>query len=199
MKIIQQSHEIITPLNGTEILKHIERCGRVAYQSGDKITGESAGGFVRRIIQRGHESVLEHFSITVRFIADRAIANELVRHRLASFTQESTRYCKYDDLAVILPPDVPTHLLVDALCGSGSGYRDMIHEGVPAQFSRAVLPLCTKTELIMTANLREWRHVLKLRTANDAHPDMRRLMIPLLADLQAAVPVVFDDVSERNT
>ena len=112
MKIIEQTHKILTPINGAEILKHIERCGRVAYKSEDKITDDSAARFVKMLIERGHESVLEHFSFSVLFVTDRGISHEIVRHRLASYTQESTRYCNYSsgkfngEITVIKPTDL---------------------------------------------------------------------------------------------
>ena len=95
MKIISPSFEILTPLDGQAILKHIELCGRVCYKSEDKITDTNAVTFVASIIKRGHEAVLEHFNITIKFICDRGVSHELVRHRLASYCQESTRYCNY--------------------------------------------------------------------------------------------------------
>lgn len=95
MKIISPSFEILTPLDGQAVLKHIELCGRVCYKSEDKITDTSASTFVASIIKRGHEAVLEHYDITVKFICDRGVSHELVRHRLASYCQESTRYCNY--------------------------------------------------------------------------------------------------------
>jgi thymidylate synthase (FAD) len=196
MEIVRPSHEIWTPLDGDEILRHIEHCGRVAYQSDDRTTPDSAARFVWRLIQRGHESVLEHTNITVNFITDRATANELVRHRMASFTQESTRYVKYDNTRICLTEDAEDRLsdMLDALVESGGAYSSMILDGCAAQTARRVLPLCLATQIVMTANLREWRHVLRIRTARDAHPDMRALMIPLLVDLKNKIPVVFDDI-----
>ena len=196
MEIVRPSHEIWTLLDGDEILRHIEHCGRVAYQSDDRTTPDSAARFVWRLIQRGHESVLEHTNITVNFITDRATANELVRHRMAAFTQESTRYVKYDNTRICLTEDAEDHLsdMLDALVESGGAYSGMIQDGCAAQTARRVLPMCLATQIVMTANLREWRHVLRVRTARDAHPDMRALMIPLLTDFKNKIPVVFDDI-----
>lgn len=202
MKIINQRFEILTPLDGYKILKHLELCGRVCYKSEDDITPKSCVEFVKRIIKNGHESVLEHYSFSVRFITNRAIANEIVRHRIASFSQESTRYCNYssdkfdNEITVI----EPTYSLGNAdwflLCDyAETKYFQLLKQGVSPQLARGVLPLDLKTELIMTANVREWRHFLKLRTAPDAHPQMRELIIPLLNQLKQYIPVVFDDIN----
>lgn len=206
MKVVKQSVEIMgcggLPIDGKAMLKHIELCGRVCYKSEDKITDESAERFVRRIIKSGHESVLEHASITVRFVCDRGVSHEIVRHRLASYSMESTRYCDYSkdkfggEIKVIEPVgDNPNRGMIYASCGYAETlYQYMIGAGVSPQMARAVLPTCLKTELIMTANLREWRHFLRLRTSAAAHPQIRALAVELRDKLRAAVPVVFEDV-----
>lgn len=207
MKIINASYKIETPIDSKQILKRIEKAGRTCYKSEDRITEESAEAFVRMLIQRGHESVLEHESITVRFICDRSISHEIVRHRLASFSQESTRYCNYSgdrfgsELTFIKPcflKDGTSEFgsWVMAMNFSEFAYFDMLVEGCTPQEARSVLPNSTKTEIVMTANLREWRHFLKLRTAKAAHPQMRELTVPLLHELQEWIPVVFDDIKE---
>lgn len=205
MKIIEASYSIEAPIDGAEILKSIEKAGRTCYKSEDLITTESAEAFVRMLIQRGHESVLEHESITVRFICDRSISHEIVRHRLASFSQESTRYCNYSGdrfgrgLTVIKPCFLKEETgayaaWLTAMHLANIAYSDMLAEGCTPQEARSVLPNSTKTEIVMTANLREWRHFLKLRTAKAAHPQMRELTVPLLKELQKQIPVVFDDI-----
>ena len=205
MKIINASYHIETPIDGAEILKRIEKAGRTCYKSEDRITEESAENFVRMLIERGHESVLEHESITVRFICDRGISHEIVRHRLASFSQESTRYCNYSnyrfgsELTVIKPCFLKEKTgaymsWFAAMHLADIMYSDMLAEGCTPQEARSVLPSSTKTEVVMTANLREWRHFLKLRTAKAAHPQMRELTVPLLHELQERIPVVFDDI-----
>lgn len=209
MKIIEASYSIEKPLDGAEILKRIEHAGRICYKSEDRITDESAENFVRMLIERGHESVLEHESITVRFICDRSISHEIVRHRLASFSQESTRYCNYSGdrfgrgLTVIKPCFLKEETgayasWLTAMHLANIAYSDMLAEGCTPQEARSVLPNSTKTEIVMTANLREWRHFLKLRTAKAAHPQMRELTVPLLHELQEWIPVVFDDIKEDN-
>lgn len=169
MKIISPSFEILTPLDGHAVLKHIERCGRVCYKSEDKITDTSSATFVANIIERGHEAVLEHYDITVKFICDRGVSHELVRHRLASYCQESTRYCNY----------------------SKDGFGGEITVIWPYFLSKGSTAM---QHVVMTANLREWRHFFKLRTAPAAHPQMRELAVPLLHRMQELVPVVFNDL-----
>ena len=210
MKIINASYHIETPIDGAEILKRIEKAGRTCYKSEDRITDESAEAFVRKLIERGHESVLEHESITVRFVCDRGISHEIVRHRLASYSQESTRYCNYSndrfgsELTFIKPyflneMSVAYRLWKQAMFVAEKKYFGLINcGGCTPQEARSVLPNSTKTEVVMTANLREWRHFLKLRTAIAAHPQMRELTVPLLKELQEQIPVVFDDIKEDN-
>ena len=209
MKIINASYKIETPIDGAGMLKRIEKAGRTCYKSEDRITEESAKSFVQKLIERGHESVLEHESITVRFICDRGISHEIVRHRLANFSQESTRYCNYSndrfgsELTFIKPCFFKEKK--GAYCSwynsmdfAECAYFDMLDDGCTPQEARSVLPNSTKTEIVMTANLREWRHFLKLRTAKAAHPQMRELTVPLLKELQERIPVVFDDIKEDN-
>ena len=181
-----------------DLLQDIERIGRVCYKSEHRITSSSAAPFVRSIIERGHESVLEHISITVRFVTDRAIANELVRHRIAAYSQESTRYCNYKDkIEFIYPKDVSDkqlQLIMETCACAATTYQALIADGATPEVARDVLPLCTKTELIATYNLREWRHILRLRTDKAAHPKMRELMQTLLQFFQGLVPIIFDDI-----
>ena len=199
MRIVEPSVEIIDELNQDAILRKLELCGRVCYKSEDRITEDSAEKFIRSIIKRGHESVLEHVSFTVRFVTDRAIANELTRHRLVSFSQESTRYVKYNDIEFIMPIEFEKNRLLAnyfkmSLYEFEKTYVMLTMGGAKPENARAVLPLCTKTELIMTANIREWRHILKLRLSPAAHPDMRHLMILLFNQLVESLPVLFEDV-----
>lgn len=181
-----------------DLLQDIERIGRVCYKSEHRITSSSAAPFVRNIITRGHESVLEHISITVRFVTDRAIANELVRHRIAAYSQESTRYCNYKDKIEFIYPknvsDKQLQLIMEACACAATTYQSLIADGATPEIARDVLPLCTKTELIATYNLREWRHILRLRTDKAAHPKMRELMQTLLQFFQGLVPIIFDDI-----
>lgn len=209
MKIIKPSFDIMTPLDGGAILRHIECCGRVCYKSEDKITDDSAEAFVSQILQRGHEAVLEHYSFSVHFICDRGISHEIVRHRLASYCQESTRYCNYSlgrfgrEITVIEPlylaQDTRGWYQWAAGCMIAEReYFDLLDWGCSPQEARAVLPNSLKTEIVMTANIREWRHFLQLRTSPAAHPQMRELVIPLLRELQKKIPVCFDDINPEE-
>lgn len=205
MKIIEPKVEIISPINGEEILKQIELAGRVCYKSEDKIDINSAKRFVNAIISSGHEAVLEHYNITVKFTCDRGVSHEIVRHRLASYCQESTRYCNYskdkfgNEITVIKPcfwaADSQEFALWKQACAlSETYYFSLLNEGATPQEARAVLPNSLKTEVVMTANLREWRHFLNLRTAKAAHPQMREVAIKLLEIFQENIPVVFDGI-----
>lgn len=203
MEIVNPSFEIIDDLDYMTILRKIERCGRIAYKSEDRITQDSAEKFVRGILKSGHESVIEHHSITIKFICDRGVSHELVRHRLASFTQESTRYVNYTKkgFAVIRPPasffkdDADHEYWEKSNVECEKSYFSLIESGHTPEQARLFLPTGLKTEIMVTANLREWRHILKLRTAKDAHPQMREIMIPLLAEMKQRLPVFFEDIS----
>ena len=191
MKIIEPSAQLIDEINANDVYSKIERCGRVSHLSEPK--GNPAD-FVRMLIKRGHESVLEHVSLTFHIICDRAIQNELVRHRHASFTVESTRYCKYDELTFVNPPPLPPLVFF-----AEESYDLLLTEKkCPPEIARAVLPLCLKSELYMTANLRELRHILKLRTSKDAHPQMRLIAGQILSILREKLPVIVEDIQEKN-
>jgi len=203
-------------------LQLIEECGRICYKSEDKITPDSAEPFVRMILKRGHESVLEHASATVKFVCDRGVSHEIVRHRIASYSQESTRYCDYEGghVALIIP-QWSNYLPGEAACctddaavetlsecadedsfwlysmqQSEHNYKTLRELGWRPEQARSVLPNSLKTEIVMTANFREWRHFFKLRSSavsTAAHPQMREVADPLLAEFRSRVPVIFDD------
>jgi len=205
MIIVEPSFEILDDINGIKIIQEIELIGRVCYKSEDTISKDSAEKFVSMIIRRGHESVLEHCKISVRFICDRGISHEIVRHRIASYSQESTRYCNYSDskfgnqLTLIKPvfweqEDKEYKTWVDSMSYMEAAYFKLIKEGAKPEEARCVLPNSLKTEIVTTMNLREWRHFFKLRTSKAAHPQMRQLVIPLLCNFKKLIPVVFDDI-----
>lgn len=205
MKVIEPKVEIITPINGDEILKHLEQVGRVCYKSEEKTTKESAINFIAGIIKRGHEAVIEHFNITVKFITDRGISHEIVRHRIASYAQESTRYCNYNkdkfgkEISVIKPANIKERTKeyedwLKAMNEAEKSYFTLIEDGCKPQVARSVLPTCTKTEIMVTMNMREWRHFIKLRSSSAAHPDIRILAIDLLKQFKEKIPVIFDDI-----
>lgn len=204
MKIIEPSFEIL-PVNGEEILKNIEKAGRTCYKSEDKITADSARKFVAGIVKSGHESVIEHEKITARIICDRGVTHEIVRHRIASYSQESTRYCNYtkdkfgNSLTFIRPfywKDDPVKMDIweDTMRHIEDTYMNLINQGATPQEARAILPNSLKTEIVVTMNLREWRHFFKQRTLPAAHPQMREIAIPMLEYFKKTVPVVFDDI-----
>jgi thymidylate synthase (FAD) len=203
MKIISPSAEILRFTPDLEVL--IEEAGRTCYKSEDRITPESAPRFIEDVcMKRHHESVMEHGAITVRFVCDRGVSHELVRHRLASFSQESTRYCNYgkdkfgNELTFIKPcfwevgGRMHTHW-VRAMEDAEIAYFDLLGQGATPQEARSVLPNSLKTEVVMTTNPREWRHVFKLRTAQEAHPQMREVMIPLAAEFATRWPTLFGE------
>lgn len=211
MKVIPASYEILTNISdgGLEELKVIEKIGRVCYKSEDRITedGESAKKFVKMLIGRGHEAMLEHVSISVKFTCDRGISHEIVRHRLCSFAQESTRYVNYSsekkapDGIIFIKPcffESNTEEYRDwyiAMRDAETYYFRLISLGCKPEEARSVLPMSVKTEVDVTANMREWRNVFKLRCDKAAHPQMRELMIPLLFEMHEKIPVIFDDLA----
>jgi thymidylate synthase (FAD) len=222
MKIIKPYYEILSRIDGKEMLKSIERAGRTCYKSEDQITDDSAEKFIKMLIDRGHESVLEHEKISVLFVCDRGVSHEIVRHRIASFSQESTRYCNYSknkfehqitfiqplwisDEQIELVQDVnesnymviekATSAWYNSLLESEKTYNFLSELGWQPQQARSVLPNSLKTEIVVTANIREWRTIFKQRTASGAHPQMRELICPLLDELKTIIPVVFNDIT----
>lgn len=196
---------LLPPIDGAAILKRLEQCGRVCYKSEAKITDTSAPAFVAGIIKRGHEAVLEHCSFTVKFICDRGVSHEIVRHRVASYCQESTRYCNYSkegfgsEITVIKPCFLHPYtdgfnLWEEGCLFAEQTYFNLLECGCSPQEARSVLPNSLKTEVVMTANIREWRHFLKLRCSPAAHPQMREVALILLDKLHSLIPVCFDDI-----
>jgi thymidylate synthase (FAD) len=208
MRVIEPSFEILDAIDGASILSKIERAGRTCYQSEGHTTADSAGGFIRRIMNSGHHSVIEHTSITVRFVCDRGVSHELVRHRLASYSQESTRYANYSkdrfgkEITVVKPPFWPEDSAAyrqwyEAMKAAETHYMLLIEMGAKPEEARSVLPNSLKTEIVMTCNVREWRHVFSLRCPCQAHPQIRELMLPLLDEFHKRIPVLFDDLYDR--
>lgn len=204
MKIIEPRVELVNAPSYSDLLSLIELAGRTCYKSESKITEDSAEKFVRNILKRGHEAVIEHCSVTVRFTCDRGVSHEIVRHRMASYCQESTRYCNYSkdgfggEITVIEPSwcseGDPAYEVWKKACQRAElAYFDLMSIGCSPQESRSVLPNSLKTEVVMTANMREWRHFLRLRTAPAAHPDMREVAKMLLTEMKNRYPVFFED------
>ena len=201
MKIIEPSVELMRDFDGAEVMKFLETCGRTAYQSEKNITADSAEKFVRNLIKREHESVLEHFSATFKIICDRGVMAEITRHRLASFTIESTRFNAYKELTFIAAPKFVIHYVDDYrkfFERAEKLYKRALKQGLSPEQARSILPNSLKTEIVMTANLRELRHILKLRTAKDAHPQMRQIANMILEILKEKLPVVFEDIGNEK-
>ena len=214
MRIIDQSYEIETPV-GPEILTQLERAGRTCYKSEKNITPDSGAKFVAHRIRDKHDAVIEFAYMIVRFVCDRGVSHEIVRHRLASFAQESTRYCNYteekfdNEITVIKPFGITGDAYDRWEASCRNAERDyfalvelMESQGYPTkkipQWARSVLPNSLKTEVVMGCNVREWRHFFKMRAAPPAHPQMRELACPLLREVREAVPVLFDDVGDPD-
>ncbi len=207
MRVIKPSYEILS-LPSREALRILELAGRTCYKSEDKMTPETAEPFIARIVKSGHESVIEHASATVRFVCDRGVTHELVRHRLASYSQESTRYANYakdrfgSEITVIRPcfwqeGSSEYAAWLSAMESAERAYLSLIQGGAKPQEARSVLPNSLKTEIVMTANMREWRHVFRLRCDAPAHPQIREIMLPLLGEFHERLPVLFADLHER--
>jgi len=211
LKKSQCSGEILAVLGNKRVLELLELAGRTAYQSQDKINSDSAEDFIRMIRNRGHGSVLEHSAMTVLFKdISRGFTHELVRHRLASYTQESTRYVSQDEFKVIIPPDKDADYEKTSLSLPNGReikvslqewfdlnqqmYSQLLEKGWPTEDARQVLPIGITSQIVVTANLREWRHIFKLRTDPAAHWEIRTVMKKLLQDVKQRVPVLFEDL-----
>ena len=218
MNLVKQHSTIVDTINAERILTKLEKIGRLCYKSEGRIAPGSYTEFLRQKIDLGHESIIEHESFTVHFITDRGVTHELVRHRLASYTQESTRYCnysndeKFSDGITFIDPTLSIELcsktntlsqgcksrlirhMKEQFSKAEDVYNAMIKTGASAQIARGVLPTDVKAEIYMTANLREWRHFFKMRATKPAHPKMKELVLPLLFHLKQVLPIVFDDI-----
>ena len=205
MRVIEPQVEILDEIDSDEILRKIERAGRVCYKSEDRITADSARVFIRNILKSGHEYVIEHEKISVRIVCDRGVTHEIVRHRIASYSQESTRYCNYskdkfgNELTFIKPcfwekGSLEYQKWEQAMQMIEDTYNEMIAMGAKPQEARSILPNSLKTELIVTMDLREWRHFFRLRTAERAHPQMREVVGMLLEEMKGKIDVLFDDL-----
>ena len=205
MRIIEPSWSFEDYIDPQAIMEKIERAGRTCYKSEGRIGDGTADRFIRGIISRGHESVLEHGSITVRIICDRGVSHELVRHRIASYSQESTRYCNYADgkfggeLTFIKPcfweeESEMYDVWKYAMRALEQTYQFMVARKVKPEEARSILPNSLKTEIVVTMNIREWRHFFKLRTSPAAHPQMREIAGMMLDGFKKELPVLFGDI-----
>lgn len=223
MKLIKPFVEFPQEIDGDSILKILERVARTCYKSEDKITEntDSAKKLLKVLLTKQHASILEFIDIQVKFTCSRACANEIVRHRLGSYAQESTRYCNYtkdkfdNQLTFIIPKwstllqgeytvdDVlenaePRNCIFLENCKNAElAYNRLVKVGCIAEEARDVLPLCLKTEINVKYNLREWRHFFELRCSNATHPEIRMLAKEVLKKFHDEIPLIFDDLYER--
>ena len=215
MKIIKQSHQILSISDN--ILGALEVAGRTCYKSEDKITSNSSEKFVKMLINNGHHAMIEFGDITIKFITNRGVTHELVRHRMCSFAQESTRYVRYDGkmefiqpvwfseeilgyhilnaFDPLLIPTDPELVFLKSLCEAEEAYKQLIKIGWQPQQAREVLPNSLKTEIVVKANIREWRHIFSLRCTKAAHPQIRALMLSCMKELQHKLPIIFEDIN----
>lgn len=209
MKIIEPYFEILHMAEGDEIIGLLELAARTCYKSEDQIAQGTAEDFLKRLLKTGHESVIEHVSATVRLVCDRGVSHEIVRHRLCSFSQESTRYANYskakfgNEITVIRPFfwDQGSDKFKEwkrAMEMCEKAYLNLIEMGAKAQEARSVLPNSLKTDIVVTANMREWRHIFKLRCSKASHPQMRQSMLPLLAEFNKRIPVLYETLYETH-
>jgi thymidylate synthase (FAD) len=223
MHVIKPNYEIINEPDWDAVIISLEKAIRTCYKSEKKIDAGTADKLIRSIISRGHESTLEHASMSVRFVCDRGVSHEMVRHRLCSFSQESTRYVNYSpegknnegDMQFILPPWLdgtqtegryhlahfdgwevkrPEHIWLQSMIEANRAYILLIEQGWKPEQARSVLPNSLKTEIVVTTNMRDWRHIFHLRCDKTAHPQMRELMLPLYCELRKKCPALFDSV-----
>lgn len=201
MKLIDQTFEILTTIDSDKILKNLEKIGRVSYKSENLITETSAKNFIKKIIENKHEAVIEHESISVKVTTDRGVSHEIVRHRIASYIQESTRFCNYskekfgNEIVYIRPVDFElTPQDEYLLCQIEKHYLQRLKDGLTPQQARYFLPNGLKTEIVITMNLREWRHFFKLRCHKTAHPQMRAMAKSILVQLNKLISIIFEDL-----
>lgn len=208
MKIIKPSFEILTPIDEASIYKQIESIARTCYKSEDKITDESAPKMVKGLLKRNHLAMIEHAHVSVKFICDRGVSHEIVRHRIASYAQESTRYCNYsqgkfgNEITVIKPlffdEGTPEYIIWEESCMQAEkAYNELIEMGRSPQEARSVLPNSLKTEIVVTMNLREWIHFFNLRalgTTGAPHPQMKEIAMMVLEEFSNQIPEIFGDM-----
>lgn len=193
--------DVATREVGIRLLQKIEWCGRISHRSEDAQTEESWEKFIRGVVlSHGDWSIVEHASVTVDAVVDRGISHEWVRHRIGAYTQESTRFVNYEKkmpASFVEPPGLSpcqSQLWFDAISSSEHHYQSLIHAGCAPQIARSAFPNALASRIIITYNLRNWRHFLLLRTTREAHPQMRQVTIPLLREFQEKIPVLFEDI-----
>ena len=199
MRIVKPSVSIESNISYNEALRIVENATRVCYKSEDKIKEGSAEKLIKGVIKAKHLGCIEHVSLTVKFICDRACSHQLVRHRLMSFNQKSQRYCKEDNLEVIKPDGLKnTAIWLESCRQAENAYAELIRRGEKPEVARGVLPNSTATEIYATANLREWRHFFELRCDRTAQKDIRMLALELLCQMFEKYPVFFEDLVDKH-
>ena len=210
MKIVQAQVTPITPLNGQAILKRIEEIARTCYRSEDKITadGKSAEQIVKALVNAGHWAMLEHATISMRYVSNIAAYKDLTRQRMASYAVESTRWCSYNkgkfgsEIKFLDPIEIPKDTIkyqvwLNAMQQAEKNYMDLASMGAKPDELSLVLPQSTAAEFVITANLREWAHIFGLRAVGHSRPCVREIMIPSLEIFHKEIPIVFDDVYSK--
>lgn len=210
MKIVQAQITPITPLNGQAILKRIEEIARTCYRSEDKITadGKSAEQIVKALTNAGHWAMLEHATISMRYLSNIAAYKDLTRHRHGSYAIESTRFCNYNkgkfgnEIKFLEPVEISKDhykytIWLGAMCYAEQSYMNMAKLGATADELSLMLPQSTAAEFVITANLREWNHIFSLRAVGHSRPCVREIMIPTLELFHKEIPIVFDDVYNK--
>lgn len=202
MKIVEPKVEI-EKVDYNRVMKNLERACRTCYRSEDKITDESYKTLLKNCINRGHESILEHEKITIRMVCDIGVYKDLTRHRHASFSIESTRYCNYgkdkfdNQIKFIRPVNIEEGTEMykewEQSCKTiEEHYKKMSELGATPDQMRMILPHSTAALVTMTANIREWKHILSLRCTKHTHPAVEQVMIPLLIHFKENMPEIFD-------
>lgn len=208
--ILVQPEIKIKKFDGLQIMKNIEEACRTCYRSENLITEDSYKKLIKNCLERGHESVLEHEKITIRMCCDIGVYKDLTRHRFGSFSIESTRYCNYgkdkynNNIKFIQPVyydnDLKkSKLWADTMLNIEENYMKMAAIGATSDELRMLLPHSTAAEVVMTCNIREWRHILSLRCSKAAHPSIRQLLIPLLLEFKKEKPELFNDIECDTT
>ena len=210
MRIIEPYFTILTPIDRNEIYRQIELAARTCYKSENMVTPESSAKIVKHLVAHNHLAMLEHASIAVKFVVDRGVSHEIVRHRVASYAQESTRYCNYginkfnNEITVIRPSEFEETSFEYEIWRSSceqaeEAYLLLIDRGVSPQWARSVLPHSLKTEIVVNMNLREWLHFFNLRAigvTGAPHPQIKEVAIPLLEKFAKEMPEVFGGLIE---
>lgn len=205
VKVVEPSMEIWTPLDNNYIMRFLERCARNCYKSEGMINDDSAERMIRKLIELKHDAMLEHYSITVKMTCDLGCYKDITRHRHASFAIESTRWCNYakdkfgSEISVVRPINMEVgsdiyNAWLKNCEDMEKSYLDVMSKGGTVDQGRMILNQSTKADVIMTCNIREWRHVLRLRCEKSVHPTVQNIMRMILIEFKKHLPVLFEDI-----